>query len=257
MYLRVLVIGGIDPSGGAGITADARTLQLHGAMALPVATALTVQNRFGLQAVAPVGLDAVQAALGAAVDDGPVQAIKVGLLASAEQVEGLAAWLRGRRERPPLVVDPVLSATAGGYAADPAIASAYRRYLAPIATVFTPNGPELSAVLVGAEVRTLLTDGCGAVLHKGGHGLGDRLVDRLVLPEGEQQFAHPRLPVGPVHGTGCALASSIAAGLAGGRPVTVACAEAIGWLQRCLGAMGPAEPRTPPRPLLLLGRPVR
>lgn len=248
--LRVIVLGGIDPSGGAGLSADVRVLQVHGAVALPVVTALTVQNRFGMRAIEPVRLESIRAALRAAVDDGPVHAVKTGLLASAEQVEAIASWLGEIRTRPPVVVDPVLSATAGGYTAGAAVATAYRDALARIAAVFTPNLPELAAVLAGAPVTTLIEEGCGAVLQKGGHGKGEELVDKLVLRGGELRFSHARRPVGAVHGTGCALASAIAAHLARGRNVGAACGDAIDWLQRCLGTLSPpARADAPPRPL--------
>ena len=257
MNVRVLVVGGLDPSGGAGLSADARTLHVHAAMALPVVATLTVQNRFGVRAVEPVRSDLLRAAFRAAVDDGPVHAIKTGLLASAEQVELLAQLLADLRPRPPLVIDPVLSATAGGHQAGAQVAAAYRRRLVPLATVLTPNLPEAHAILAGAGVDALLAEGCQAVLIKGGHGNGPELTDRLVQRGGELRFSHRRLPVGRVHGTGCALASSFAAGLAHGRTVVAACGDAVGWLQRCLHALPPPERAdAPPRPLPIVPRGV-
>jgi hydroxymethylpyrimidine/phosphomethylpyrimidine kinase len=248
---RVLVLGGVDPSGGAGITADARALALHGVDALPVATALTVQNRFGFARCDAVAEGAWTAALRAALEDGELHAVKVGLLCDPPQALAVAAALGDLARRVPVVVDPVLSATAGGYAAPIALAEVYRRALAPLAAVLTPNLPELAAVLAGEPASALLRAGCGAVLAKGGHGRGDLLIDTLITARGERTFAHPRLPVGPVHGTGCALASAIAAGLARGAAVAAACADAIGWLQECLRAMGPPDPGGRPRPLTL------
>jgi len=255
--VRVLVVGGIDPSGGAGLSADARTLHAHAAMALPVVAALTVQNRFGVRAVEAVRTESLRAAFRAAIDDGPVHAIKTGLLASAEQIEALAQLLGELRPRPPLVVDPVLSATAGGHQAPPQVAAAYRRRLVPLATVLTPNLPEAEAILAGARVDALLAEGCQAVLLKGGHGSGPELTDRLLQRGGELRFSHRRLPVGRVHGTGCALASSLAAGLAHGRTVVAASGDAIGWLQRCLQSLPPPQRAdAPPRPLPIVVRGV-
>jgi hydroxymethylpyrimidine/phosphomethylpyrimidine kinase len=202
-----------------------------------------------VQRVEPVADDLLRAALRAAFDDGPVHAIKTGLLASAAQVEAVAACLGDLAADAPLVVDPVLSATAGGYEAGSAVAAAYRKALAPRATVFTPNDPELAAVLAGEPVDALLRDGCSAVLHKGGHGDGDMAVDRLHGVGGERCWQHRRLPVGAVHGTGCALASSIAAWLARGLAIDAACDRAVAWLQRCLSALPPAPGDARPRPL--------
>ncbi len=250
---RVLVIGGLDPSGGAGITADARTLLAHGCDALPVAAALTVQNRRGMQKVECVDAALVRDQIRAAVDDGGVLAVKTGLLGSAAMVERVAEWLARACPEVPIVVDPVLSATAGGYDAGRSVADAYRHVFAPRARVFTPNLPELAAVAAVGGAGSLLQDGCDSVLVKGGHGDGEELVDTLFVSGVTRRFLHPRLPVGPVHGTGCALASAIGAQLAHGASVDVACERAIEWLQRCLGLLSPLAAadasRALPRPL--------
>ena len=133
----------------------------------------------------------------------------------------------------------------------------YRQLLAPLASVFTPNLPELDVVLGGAPAAALLESGCAAVLVKGGHGDGARLTDRLLQAAGVREYAHDRLATGPVHGTGCALASAIAARLAAGAGIEAACAAAITWLQACLRAMGPADRATVPRPLHLVRRPAQ
>lgn len=249
MRSRVLVIGGLDPSGGAGITADARTLLAHGCDALPVATAITVQNRRGMQKVESVDASLVRDQIRAAVDDGGVRAVKTGLLGSATMVERVADWLARACPEIPLVVDPVLSATAGGYDAGRDVAAAYRAALAPRASVFTPNLPELAAV-APQGVASLLQEGCEHALVKGGHGDGDELVDELWSVSGRRSFRHARLRVGPVHGTGCALASAVAAGLAREVAVELACERAIAWLQRCLAELPSAECSDAlPRPL--------
>jgi hydroxymethylpyrimidine/phosphomethylpyrimidine kinase len=253
---RVVVIGGLDPCGGAGISADARTLLAHGCEALPVAAVIAVQNRFGMQRVEVLEEALVLAQLRAALDDGGIAAVKTGLLGSASMVRAVAQWLQRFAPPVPVVVDPVLSATAGGYACAAQVAEAYRETLAPLAAMFTPNEPELVAVLAGSPVLALLDAGCAAVLHKGGHGPGDVLVDRLLRCGGEQQFAHRRIAVGPVHGTGCALASAIAAHLAHGRPLAMAAERAVAWLQRCLATLSPLENASSvgslPRPLPIL-----
>ena len=249
---RVVVVGGIDPGGGAGLTADAGVLLRHQAMALPVVTALTVQNRQGFQRLQQVPECDWRDAFAAACADGAVDAIKLGLLASPEQAESVAEALAPFAGRLPIVIDPVLSATAGGYEAVAAMGEVYREALAPRATVLTPNLPEFDAVLGGTSVAALWDAGCAAVLLKGGHGDGAQLVDRLLQPQGSSEFAHQRLACGPVHGTGCALASAVAARLAAGEDVSSACAAAIDWLQGCLRAMGPGSEAAAPRPLQLL-----
>ena len=246
---RVLVIGGLDPSGGAGITADARTLLAHGCDALAVAAAITVQNRRGMQKVECVDGALVRDQIRAAIDDGEVAAIKIGLLGSAAMVERVAEWTMRFAPETPRIVDPVLSATAGGYDAGRAVADAYRHALAPRASLFTPNLPELAAISPNGGAAALLADGCDAVLVKGGHGDGDLLIDTLFASSGARTFDHPRKPVGRVHGTGCALASAIAAHVARGAELAVACESAIAWLQRCLAELPPALDAALPRPL--------
>ena len=250
---RVLVLGGVDPTGGAGITADAQVVAWHGAQALPIAVALTVQNRRGMQRVAAVAEELWSAAITAAVADGPVQAIKTGLLASAAQIEALAARLRPLAATVPLVVDPVLSATAGGYTAAAEIALAYRRHLLPLARVVTPNLPELQA-LCADDPPALLAGACRAVVVKGGHGSGGELRDVLHTRSGTESWSHPLRNVGPVHGTGCAFAATLAAHLARGATVPAAVQAAVEFLQACLSAMGPADDSGLPRPLRLATR---
>jgi hydroxymethylpyrimidine/phosphomethylpyrimidine kinase len=249
--VRVLVLGGLDPSGGAGLTADARTLFRCAALALPVATALTVQNRSGMRAVNPTPSDLIARSFAAAVDDGPVDAVKVGLLAAADQVRLVHDLLVRLRGRVPIVVDPVLSATAGGFEPGRGLAAALAERLVPLATVLTPNLPELELLAGALGAPALLGRGCGAILVKGGHGTAAEVRDELFTTGGIRAFEHARLPVGPVHGTGCALASALAAGLAHGVPLEAACEQAVRLVQQALRAMGVAAKGGLPRPLWL------
>lgn len=244
MSPRLLLLGGIDPCGGAGITADATVASLYGVQPLPIAVVLTVQNRHHFRERFAVPPDQWRAALAAALADGPVHAVKTGLLGSVGAIEAIAEALQ--RVDAPLVVDPVLSATAGGFAAGPALAAAYREHLVPRAALLTPNGPELHA-LAGGDPRRLLAAGCRAVLHKGGHGDGATADDVLYEASAASTFSRPRLATGPVHGTGCALATAIAARLAFGRSLAAACREAGDWLHGLLLALGPGAGL--PRPL--------
>lgn len=246
--LRVLLLGGLDPCGGAGITADARVLQQFGALGLPIALVLTVQNRFGFRRLAAVDEDLWQDALAVALADGELHAVKTGLLADAAQVEAVARTLRPLEV--PLVVDPVLSATAGGLDPGGDVAAAYRRHLLPLAAVATPNRDELAA-LAPDGVAALLRSGCRAVIVKGGHGDGATARDVLHTEAGERAVEHPRMPVGRVHGTGCAFAAALAAQLAAGVPMAEAMAAASRFVHRCLSAMGEGDAAAPPRPLQL------
>lgn len=245
---RVLLLGGIDPSGGAGVTTDATVIALHGAQPLPVVVAWTVQDRRAFRACEPVAAASWRKALDAVVADGGVDAVKIGLVADAATAAALAAALSPLRARVPFVVDPVLGATAGGYAPAGDVAAAYRDLLLPLATVFTPNLPELDAVC-GGDPAHALAAGARAVLVKGGHGDGPFTDDVLWHGGSSVTFRRPRLPCGPVRGTGCALASAIAARLAHGEGVPAACEGAGDWLAALLGELGPPRGDGLPRAL--------
>lgn len=247
---RVLVLGGLDPVGGAGITADARALLAVGCHAMTVATTLTIQNRRGLRDVQDVPVAHWQAAMVAVLEDGPVHAIKTGLLGSAAQVRALAAVLRTLELGVPLVVDPVMAATAGGWRAAGDLAVALREDLLPMADLAMPNLPEL-ARLGAADPSELLQQGTRAVLLKGGHGEGPELEDVLHTTQAVRRWSHPRLEVGPVHGTGCALASFTTGRLAQGHHVGDAVDGGIRLLQHCLRHMGQPAADGLSRPLAL------
>lgn len=250
MKPRLLVLGGVDPCGGAGITADVLAASCHGARALPVPLVLTEQNRRGFVRAHAVDEVVWGGMLDAALGDGEVHAVKIGLLAGASQLRALVRRLVPLRGRVPIVVDPVLSATAGGLDAAPALAAAYRDELAPLGVVLTPNAPEL-VHLAGGDPAVLLQRGAGAVLRKGGHDEGEQVVDELFTASGSLAFRRRRLVVGRVHGTGCALATGLAALLAAGVPLAAASERAGAWLFTQLEALGPPPPgrSAPPRDL--------
>lgn len=246
---RLLVLGGLDPCGGAGITADAIVAAQHGVLALPIAVALTTQNRHGFREVIDVPVSQWRRALAAALADGDVHAVKTGMLGSAEAIEAAADSLLSLHRRVPIVVDPVLSATAGGHQPGAAVAAVLRTRLASLADVVTPNLPELEA-LGGAG--SLFAAGCAAVACKGGHGDGEFAVDELLRPGANaMRWRRRRLPVGPVHGTGCAFATSLASRLACGEPLTDAVRNAGDWLWDRLAMLGPPDADGLPRPLVL------
>lgn len=233
----MLAIGGVDPSGGAGLAADARAIAASGGFARLVPSCLTVQTSRGFVRAEAVRSDTLLAMLEAAWTEGAVGAVKVGLCCEPWLVEALALWLRSRAlGRVPIVLDPVLGATAGGLAPDAKLVQALREVLVPLATVVTPNLLELEELAGQGGVVALLARGAGAVVVKGGHGSGPESVDRLFDAQGEAVERHQRLDVGPVRGTGCAFAAAFATALAAGHPTRAAHAHASAFVHAGLRA---------------------
>lgn len=251
---RVLVIAGSDSGGGAGIQADIRTITMLGGHPMTAITAITAQNTRGVQAVMPVPAATVTAQIDSVVADLGVDAVKIGMIGSAATAAAVGDRLAGIGV--PIVFDPVMVATSGSLLADAATVASFERLIA-LAAVTTPNLPELAALGGEARVRSLGAQGAGgALLVKGGHGEGDEVVDRLVEGDStETVWRHPRLATRHTHGTGCTLASGIAAGLAAGMPLADATARAIAFVEAALanapglggghGPMGHALGRVP------------
>ncbi len=222
-YPCVLCVSGHDPTGGAGVQADAETIASLGCHAATVVACLTVQDTRDVHEIRPQPPSLVRRQMAAVLGDLPIRAAKVGLLGSADLVAAVAEVL-GARPGIPIVVDPVLAAGGGRELASAELVSAYRRHLLPIATLATPNALEACRLAPAATpadaAAMLLGDGCGAVLVTGGHSEdGPTVVDRLYRRDRPVAgFGVPRIP-GRFHGTGCTLASGIAAGLAAGKPL--------------------------------------
>ena len=239
-----LTIAGSDSGGGAGIQADLKTFHQCGVFGTSVITAVTAQNTVGVRAWEPVSASLVAQQLDAVADDLPPAACKSGMLGTAEIADIVARGLR-RHRLPNYVLDPVMVATSGDRLLDADAEHIIVRALLPLATVVTPNLDE-AEILVGFPVRnesqmekagrTLLAMGAGAALVKGGHLAGDVLVDVLVTKDGVERFTHPRLDTTSTHGTGCTLSAAIAAGLALGRPLTRAVAEALDFVHAAIAA---------------------
>lgn len=236
MQGRVLIIAGSDPSGAAGIQADIKTVTALGGYAATAITAITVQNTTGVRAVHPVGADIIKAQISAVLDDIGADAIKIGMLGGVDIVTLVGDALAPIADKTPIVLDPVLVATSGDSLAGDGVAAAICDTLAPIAAIITPNLDE-AAALTGAPVETrdemiaageaLRTAGADAALVKGGHLAGDVSADVLVRAEGPLWFENKRIETTSTHGTGCTLASAIAAGLAQGRSQADAVAAAV------------------------------
>jgi hydroxymethylpyrimidine/phosphomethylpyrimidine kinase len=208
----VLVLAGLDPSGGAGLLADAEAVRAMGARPLCVATALTVQTTRSARRYEPVAPALIVESIRALLEDEDVRAIKIGMVGTADNARAIRAVLpRGI----PVVVDPVLAASSGEPLYDGPVEALLE--LAQGA-ILTPNIPEAEALLgAPADARKLLGKGPAATLLKGGHRAGDP-VDLLVTPAGAEQFAAARIAAN-ARGTGCRLASALAAGLARGLPL--------------------------------------
>ena len=222
--LCVLAIAGSDSGGGAGIQADSRAIRALGGFPVTAITAVTAQSTRGVIAWHPVEPKLIGAQVRAVLDDMRVGAVKIGLLPGAAAVRAVAGALEGRRL--PVVLDPVVGSTTGTEFLDEKGRRLMRRLLFPLATVVTPNWPELALFSGGAVEdeagaeraarRLAAAAGC-AVLAKGGHGRGARCADLLVRAgEPVLRFESPRRRTVNTHGTGCTLASAIATGLARG-----------------------------------------
>ena len=227
MVPTVLVFAGLDPGGGAGLAADIAAIGALGGHALPVATALTVQDNNRVHVVQPVdtGLMLRQAAV--LIDSFDIDAVKIGIPGSRENAAAIARLLRRLRAAEPdlpVVLDPVL-ASGHGDALGKGDAVAALAELLPLATVLVPNLPE--ARLLGAVP-------CEHVLVTGGHGDGDVIVNRWLRDGVEQRaWRMPRLPHS-YHGSGCTLAAAIAARLALGDPVEQALEHAQDYCHQAL-----------------------
>jgi hydroxymethylpyrimidine/phosphomethylpyrimidine kinase len=217
-----LAIAGSDSGGGAGIQADLKTFAAHGVYGTSAITAITAQNTVGVTTVSALAADLVTAQIEAVASDIPIQATKIGMLATAAIVEAVAAAIR-ELDLPRVVLDPVMLAKSGDLLLDEAAVEGLRLELLPCALVVTPNLPE-AAVLCGHAVespqqvreaaRRIHDLGARAVVIKGGHGTGDRIVDLLFDGEEYVEFPTTRIETRNTHGTGCTFASAIAARLA-------------------------------------------
>jgi hydroxymethylpyrimidine/phosphomethylpyrimidine kinase len=234
----VLTIAGSDSGGGAGIQADLKTFAALGCYGMSALTALTAQNTLGVTAIHPVPPAFVAQQIDAVLDDIGVDAVKIGMLHSADIIATVADRLRRHRVAH-VVVDPVMVATSGDRLLRDDAVAALTSELLPLATVLTPNAPE-AAMLLGRDAlgtaaalhdaaRALAAMGPRAVLVKGGHIGGDHSVDVLCADGGEpEQLEAARVDTPNTHGTGCTLSAAIAAHLARGAPVrrSVALAKA-------------------------------
>jgi hydroxymethylpyrimidine/phosphomethylpyrimidine kinase len=221
MTARILIIAGSDSGGGAGIQADIKTVTMLGGHAMTAVTAVTAQNTLGVEAVHLIPTEMVLAQINAVISDIGVDAVKIGMIGSAETANAVADRLAGVDV--PIVFDPVMVATSGDVLADEATINAFGRLMA-IASLVTPNLPELEAL--GGR-QPVLAHGCHLVI-KGGHAEGTRIVDELWSPGGRLHWLEgKRFDTEDTHGTGCTLASAIACRLGQGLAIKEAFVDGV------------------------------
>jgi len=239
MIANVLGIAGSDPSGGAGIQADLKTFSARGTYGMAVLTALTAQNTQGVHGVHTVPPDFVADQIRAVFEDIRVDAVKIGMIATAEIAAAVAEALKagiGENRRIAVVLDPVMVAKGGARLLPADAVAALRDKLLPLATHLTPNLPE-AAQLLDAPIATsrdamqlqaaaLATLGPPAVLLKGGHLPSRESPDVLVTEDDAHWFTGERIDTQATHGTGCTLSSALAAELGKGASDTDAVAAA-------------------------------
>jgi hydroxymethylpyrimidine/phosphomethylpyrimidine kinase len=238
---RVLIIAGSDSGGGAGIQADIKTVTILGGYAATAITAVTVQNTLGVTGVHPIPLDIVAAQARAVLGDIGADAVKTGMLGSGAMVEIVAQLLD--EANCPAVIDPVMVTKGGTSLLAAEAVAAVRSLMIPRAALLTPNAPEAEA-LTGLTVanhdgarragEALLALGAKAVLMKGGHIPGERVIDILMTSTGETTFEGERVETRHTHGTGCTLASACAAGLAQGLSLEEAVARAWAYVAEAI-----------------------
>lgn len=224
MIPNVLSIAGSDPSGGAGIQADLKSISANGAFAMAAVTALTAQNTTGVTGIHLVPADFVASQIKTVADDIRIDAVKIGMIATAEIAEAVADALSGITA--PIVLDPVMIAKGGAPLLQPDAVAVVRDRLLPLAHLVTPNLLE-AAHLLNTQIATTRDDmeaqghalralGSDAVLIKGGHLDGEDSPDCLITAVGTSWFESPRIATKNTHGTGCTLSSALAAQLAKG-----------------------------------------
>lgn len=243
-YNRVLTIAGSDSGGGAGIQADLKAISAMGCFAASAITAVTVQNTIGVQAVHPIPLDILEGQIDAVLSDIGADAVKIGMLHSAEVVE-LVAEKIGKYGIRNVVLDPVMVSTSGHRLIENDAVEVLKRRLLPLARVITPNIPE-AEILAGCSIsgeqdfdsiaRRLSDNGTVSVLLKAGHLNGDELVDYFYNAEDASMTLLPsrRVHTANTHGTGCTLSSAFAASLAKGEDLTTAARSAKGYIQQAI-----------------------
>jgi hydroxymethylpyrimidine/phosphomethylpyrimidine kinase len=242
--VRLLAIAGSDSGGGAGIQADIKTATALGAYAMTAVTAVTAQDTTGIGAVHLVPAVVVLEQIERCLADIGADAIKIGMLGSAEIAQTVSSAIARRAPSMPRVVDPVMVSTRGVPLADGAVADILKKFLFPGAALITPNLPEAES-LCGFKIQSgddllragamLISLGPQAVLIKGGHGGSDTVTDLLFMSGAEPRaYIAKRVDTPHTHGTGCTLSTAIACGLGKGLPPGDAVQRAHDFVQNAI-----------------------
>lgn len=228
----MLSIAGSDPSGGAGIQADIKVANLLGVYPCAVVSALTAQNTFAVSEVWPVEADKLEAQLRCLLQDMHPVSVKIGLLPSAELIDVVAKFIR-EYNLSNIVIDPVLSLSLESFSPVRNLMKAYGEVLFPLASLVTPNIPEVEAF--EAFFNSSFSNLCNSFLLKGGHSDNQICCDKLFI-DGKlvREFTHKRINTDNTHGSGCVLSSAIASFLALGKRLEVAVSDAIIFTNKCI-----------------------
>jgi len=245
-YCKVLTIAGSDSGGGAGIQADLKTFSAIGCYGMSVITALTAQNTLGVTGIHAVPPSFAEEQMAAVFSDIGADAVKIGMLYSAELIETVAGQLK-RFNAANIVLDPVMVAQSGDKLIQDDAMEAIKKHLIPLADVVTPNLPE-AEVLLGRKLsdrdeiknaaRVLAGLGCRSILIKGGHSTGGSSTDFLYLAKEDRsvELSGRRIETRNNHGTGCTLSSAVAAYLAKGSELEEAVRNAKTYIQEAIRA---------------------
>jgi hydroxymethylpyrimidine/phosphomethylpyrimidine kinase len=240
---RLLVIAGSDSSGGAGLQADIKTASAFGVYAMTAIAAITVQDTERVYSIELVSPKMVRDQIRVCLADMGADAIKIGMLGSAEIVNAVATALKKHARGVPIVLDPVMVSSSGKRLLARDAVEAFTAELLPLATLVTPNLPEVRALTRvrgtdrnAAETagRKLTEMGAGAALIKGGHATRETVDDVLVWKGGVEIYAFPRIATRHTHGTGCVLSTAIACGLAKGESLPLATGRAREFVQHAI-----------------------
>lgn len=246
MIPNILSIAGSDPSGGAGIQADIKSISANGGYAMAAITALTAQNTRGVQAVQLMEAGIITAQIMAIRDDIRIDAVKIGMLGNAAIIRAVADALAGLDV--PIVLDPVMVAKGGDRLLAAEAVDALRHQLLPMAALITPNLPEAADLLgdgeaqdremMMAQAQRLMDLGAQTVLLKGGHLGGNGSPDLLLHAGGADWLEGARIKSPNTHGTGCTLSSTIAAHLGAGLPLGEAVQRGKDYVTGAIAAAG-------------------
>ena len=230
----VLIFSGLDPSGGAGISADIEAINQFGITTLPIVTVLTAQNTCEVTQLEAVDCELIEAQYGAVVSDIDFQVVKIGLLGSTEQIKTIAHCL-SKKPQLSIVLDPIIRASSDRQLVDENVVVAMRERLIPLSTIITPNQSELALLAPDLDESSAVKSlNCPWVLLTGTDG-SEKEIEHRLYHQGElhSSFTYVKLP-GEYHGSGCTLASAISALLALGIDIDIACKRALDYCYQTL-----------------------